>query len=90
MFFTLTLRKRVGLDGAQEGLYEGLDGMRGAAHYVKVDGLSEVRRWGHLAARVLGGRLGQAETQQQGYGTGPERSAGEAHRVCRRSGTTRV
>lgn len=86
VFFTLTLRKRFWLDGAQEGVDEGRDGTRGAAHRVEVDGLSEVGLCGPLAARVLGGWLGQAETQQQGYSTGPERSAVEAHRVCRHCG----
>lgn len=61
---------------------EGPDGMRGAAHHVEVDGLSEVGRCRPLAASVLGGWLGQGETQQQGYGTGPQRSALEAHRGC--------
>lgn len=55
VFFTLTLRKRVWLDGTQEGVNEGRDGISGAAHCVEVDGLSEVRRCGYLAARVLGG-----------------------------------
>lgn len=82
VFFTLTLRKRVWLDGVQEEVDEDLDGLWAAAHRVEVDGLSEVCRCGSLAVRVLGGWLGRDETQQQGYCTGPQPSAMDAHRAC--------
>lgn len=78
---TLTSRERFRLDGAQEGVDEWRHGIQGAAHQVQIVGLRQ-DRLRYFALRPLGGRLGRAETQQQGCGTGPHRSAEDVHRVC--------